>query len=460
MQPKIPSKKMKARILHNIEDFEDGTELELLLDDQPILENGRLIEEDTALINPQLQKKNRRNPYSSDSFFNEGQVDGVSSWNDDNCRGGGFTVELEDDESVVAVSRTKRDLEILKVADKLNAKKHQDEASVPTSKLEIQKQANEFDENNRFSFPIRRNKKSSGDPFAFLKESDEAYQITEPSKMSGTKKVGDVHDELRRKLKPKITIRGDVNLQNDGRDLIDFRSQQRGEQLVANEFSGALSEQNEGMIDFDAIRHVDKDREDEEDKVIVHSRLGSSVRELLAGRKEATKSAAHLKLPSELILEMSRKDFDDHLQAQMTALPNRIFDEPEVQEDFGKSTAAAIAHLKRRGLLTTGRKADGIVAEATDSEALALENNLQQPRPKIKIEYRDKKGRLLTPKEAFKQMSWKFHGTRPKITKMLKNEKKEREAYNQRARSDGDNTLQRLLRINQKVSNQPFMQLN
>ena len=50
--------------------------------------------------------------------------------------------------------------------------------------------------------------------------------------------------------------------------------------------------------------------------------------------------------------------------------------------------------------------------------------SVNQPGDRIKLEYRDDQGRLLTPKEAFRQLSYRFHGIEPsKKTK----EKRERQ---------------------------------
>ena len=36
--------------------------------------------------------------------------------------------------------------------------------------------------------------------------------------------------------------------------------------------------------------------------------------------------------------------------------------------------------------------------------------SVNKPGDRIKLEYRDDQGRLLTPKEAFRQLSYRFHG--------------------------------------------------
>lgn len=465
MQPNNPSKKIKARILHNIEDFEEGNEVELLLDDNPILENGRLVDEDTVLVNPRLPKSGRQAVYQNDSFLNEdeneGQNNRIQFDHNHNLRDKGFLVELEDAESLINPPNMNRDSQIRKVTEKLSGKKLRADEDLLPSGIELQKRVDEYDESNRFSFPVRRSKRSSGDPFAFLKETDQEYHVKEPLDRSLVKKTHDVHEELRRKLKPKIIISDKDDFRNNDQSLSEAAQKETHNRLFLPENRDlALHEKNEEFVDFEAIEHIERNPFREQDVTPVNLISGNSVRDYLANRKEATRSAIDLKLPSDLIREIPGQDSDDQMKAHIAGLPSQLFGEMEVQEDFGKSTAAAIAHLKRKGLFTTGLKPETQNSDVQVNDNHDNDTEAQPVKPKITIEYRDKKGRLLTPKEAFKQMSWKFHGTRPKITKMLKKERKEREAYNQRARSQGDNKLQRLLQINQQVSNQPFMQLN
>ena len=44
---------------------------------------------------------------------------------------------------------------------------------------------------------------------------------------------------------------------------------------------------------------------------------------------------------------------------------------------------------------------------------------------RIKLEYRDDRGKLMTKKEAFRHMCWKFHGKGPSRNKIEKSLKKD-----------------------------------
>ena len=78
--------------------------------------------------------------------------------------------------------------------------------------------------------------------------------------------------------------------------------------------------------------------------------------------------------------------------------------------------AATLALLKGTGEL---RKADDLVGRAKDNRAQDPSRNDID----VKLEYRDENGRKLTQKEAFRQLSYRFHGYGPgkkKIDKRLK----------------------------------------
>lgn len=51
-------------------------------------------------------------------------------------------------------------------------------------------------------------------------------------------------------------------------------------------------------------------------------------------------------------------------------------------------------------------------------------DRLGDPAPDIKLEYRDEYGRLLTLKEAYRQLSYRFHGQKPGKKKQDKRLKK------------------------------------
>ena len=83
-------------------------------------------------------------------------------------------------------------------------------------------------------------------------------------------------------------------------------------------------------------------------------------------------------------------------------------DEPLVRDGIG----ATIALLSQRGMWTNTSKS------ASDTEAG------NEYRPSFVLEHKDEFGRVMNPKEAFKQLSWRFHGQKPGKKKTEKRIKK------------------------------------
>lgn len=72
--------------------------------------------------------------------------------------------------------------------------------------------------------------------------------------------------------------------------------------------------------------------------------------------------------------------------------------------------AAALGLLKSSGELSQEHAQEVKIGRAKDARRPEYAEGLED---RIKIEYRDSDGRLLTKKEAFRQMSYKFHGHGP-----------------------------------------------
>ena len=80
--------------------------------------------------------------------------------------------------------------------------------------------------------------------------------------------------------------------------------------------------------------------------------------------------------------------------------------------DKSLSVADTLTFLRQAGDFATIKK-DIIVGRPKDKKFINP-NPLSKPGTKeIVLEYRDEQGRLLTPKEAFRQLSYKFHGIEP-----------------------------------------------
>ena len=99
-----------------------------------------------------------------------------------------------------------------------------------------------------------------------------------------------------------------------------------------------------------------------------------------------------------------------------------ILRQEKVVQAKKNSLGAALSLLRDQGEFNN--KNDILVGRKNDTKDGNVFSNINKPGDKIKLEYRDDKGRLLTPKEAFRQLSYRFHGIEPsKKTK----EKRERQ---------------------------------
>ena len=112
--------------------------------------------------------------------------------------------------------------------------------------------------------------------------------------------------------------------------------------------------------------------------------------------------------------------------------------EPALDE----GAASFLALIRARGLLGQGGR-----TEESDDD--------------IKIEYKDKFGRVLAPKEAYKQLSWGFHGTKPGRNKQLKMKSKfQQERKVIKSSAGSHQTLSSTLQSLTAKQQQPFIVLS
>lgn len=93
------------------------------------------------------------------------------------------------------------------------------------------------------------------------------------------------------------------------------------------------------------------------------------------------------------------------------------------QDEVGVGLAGTLKFLRENGLTNQ----EEYVGRSRDKRP-----TLDQSEDRVKLEYRDASGRLMTPKEAFRYMCWIFHGEGPGKNKIEK--RKRRELINQRQR--------------------------
>ncbi len=91
------------------------------------------------------------------------------------------------------------------------------------------------------------------------------------------------------------------------------------------------------------------------------------------------------------------------------------------EETLGKGLSEVLKILRERGALSTedlirsGRSNDQIYEE------VGVFNGENE---RIKLEYRDSEGRLMTPKEAFRYICHTFHGKQPGKNKLEKRKRR------------------------------------
>ncbi|XP_062183891.1 SART-1 family protein DOT2-like [Phragmites australis] len=116
----------------------------------------------------------------------------------------------------------------------------------------------------------------------------------------------------------------------------------------------------------------------------------------------AMKEEAHIQSPGKIGEEEAR--------------PDEVIHEVAV----GKGLSGALKLLKERGTLNEGTDWGGRTTDKKKSKLVGIEDGPKE----IRIERMDEFGRVMTPKEAFRDLSHKFHGKGPGKMKQEKRQKK------------------------------------
>eukprot|EP00871_Galdieria_phlegrea_P001261 jgi/Galph1/2135/GphlegSOOS_G774.1 len=106
------------------------------------------------------------------------------------------------------------------------------------------------------------------------------------------------------------------------------------------------------------------------------------------------------------------------------------------EKPVSMGVAAALEHLKMSGNLHMGLEQVG----RTKDERVSDARQWDQGSKRIKLEYVDEFGRELTPKEAFRQLSYKFHGKGPGKSKQEKRLRKYVQELRSRMLASGEET--------------------
>lgn len=116
-------------------------------------------------------------------------------------------------------------------------------------------------------------------------------------------------------------------------------------------------------------------------------------------------------IKEEAVIEEPKKDTEEE-----EVIPAEVVHEAAV----GKGLAGALKFLQERGTLNEGTNWGGRTTDKKKSKLVGVEDGPKE----IRIERMDEFGRVMTPKEAFRDLSHKFHGKGPGKMKLEKRQKK------------------------------------
>jgi len=119
--------------------------------------------------------------------------------------------------------------------------------------------------------------------------------------------------------------------------------------------------------------------------------------------------------------------------------------------------SATLALLKSKAV--NHERLDTVVGRKNDK---LKDVDKRDPAPKLRLEYLDEYGRKLTPKEAFRQLSHKFHGKKPGKNKQEKRIKHLKEDMKRKSMSAIDTPLMTVgaMKSEQERTQQPFILLS
>ncbi|KAL5205108.1 hypothetical protein ABZP36_009979 [Zizania latifolia] len=134
--------------------------------------------------------------------------------------------------------------------------------------------------------------------------------------------------------------------------------------------------------------------------------------------------------------------------------PDEIVHEAAV----GKGLAGALKFLKERGTLNEGTDWGGRTTDKKKSKLAGIEDGPKD----IRIERMDEFGRVMTPKEAFRDLSHKFHGKAPGKMKQERRQKKYQDELRTKRMISSDTPLMSAekMREAQALSKTPYLVLS
>ena len=127
------------------------------------------------------------------------------------------------------------------------------------------------------------------------------------------------------------------------------------------------------------------------------------------------------------------------------------------EESVGKGMFKTLGSLRDRGMLD---KVHDVTGRAKDKNYDTVKKAAQGGDERVKLEYRDEKGRLMTPKQAFRYQCYIFHGKKPSKNKQEKQRKKQEQEKKIKGVAPGQSVMMRALAKSQENNTQSYMVLS
>ena len=500
------------KIQHDKKQINEGVDYVFTLQDKNVLENsdGEL----DVLENQILRDSFKTQKKKENTFDPEVKKNILSKY--DEVKEDGFTLKIDEDEKVVdeqednleAEEETSGELNRIKEKFRL-LKKHKPEVNnnyinflkLPNNKKEI-----ELKYEKKFTTDYMTHEEFKSVKTVFKKkkmplkkgihsvhtEESEQNDISDSNKINAMNKpatqVYDEYDELNlflekqrnqanksKKIEPELVISQALKSEEERNNINKEKlPEQPSEPENKNNMMEFISETTE------FLKKIPSKSEIEENYKLITAPTPFSLKD----SKSGTQSVVNIPLPSERLkfgasslinpnekfLNKKRENKaklvteGDETKSQISQSENFDKDDKveELQEPLvGKGIATALKVLRSRGVVgkmeLKGRSKD---SEYTSNEVFLPKEELEKFKSnKVEIEYRDNKGRLLTPKEMFRQQCYIFHGSGPGRKKLEKRLVKEELQEKMKNQDPSESKTFKYLKTFQKKTNSAYLVL-
>jgi U4/U6.U5 tri-snRNP-associated protein 1 len=391
----------RMKVNHNITDIEDGETVELTFADKRILDkDGNLVGEDgIALENAQKRQKylGERNQAIRGDLSLGNQLSTMTAEERERAEGATALTGKYDDRPREPSGFTLGEAARMGVAERLEV--------------------------------LTKNAESLNNSLKFQSDYLQSSEIKDrkPKKKIKKRKALELGDKeeivLKEDIKPKKEPEEKVDENSDEEDAWLYEQLSRQRKMNRTAASRSVEERGAASL-METIEKTELKEEQPEETVVPTTTMMDS-KDVLTGTTEFCKA---VQTAQEKLESRRHESYTGALQFKQQQLQRarrgarasvKKDDDDQEEEDAGATrenlsedlldttTASALAYLRSRNEILHDQ--DNHRAKESDLKPLEMATKEGE----IRLETRDEFGRVMTPKEAFQQMSWVFHGKRP-----------------------------------------------